>query len=132
MCRLRVSNESGRDEVYVRAFPEGDRRAAISVSGGIAPKFSPTGEELFYVGAEGSFMVAELSVEVRVSVDARLALFAANPFEAVVGGEGVVGSYDVVDGGERFLMTSEVSGAGTDRRVIVLNVFEELKARSGR
>jgi hypothetical protein len=127
-----VSNESGRDEVYVRAFPGGDRRAAISVAGGIAPKWSPTGQALFYVGAESNLMVAELSVDDRVSVDARSALFSASPFETVVGGGGVVGSYDVVDGGERLLMTSEASGTGTDRRVIVLNVFEELKARSGR
>ncbi len=127
-----VSNESGRDEVFVSAFPGGDRRSAISVSGGIGPKWSPTGEELFYVDAEGRFVVAELSVGERVSVEDRTVLFSALPFEVVAGGGGVVGSYDVVEGGARLLMTSEASGARGGRRVIVLNVFEELKARSRR
>ena len=50
------SNESGRMEVYVRRFPDGSGRQQISTEGGDAPRWSPTGDELFYV--EGDTLVA--------------------------------------------------------------------------
>ena len=42
------SDESGRPEVYVRPFPALDGRWQISDSGGMAPRWSPDGRELFY------------------------------------------------------------------------------------
>ncbi len=43
-----VSDESGRDEVYVRPFPGPGRRWPISTGGGQEPLWSPDGRELFY------------------------------------------------------------------------------------
>ena len=42
------SNESGRPEIYVRAFPAGTRRWQISNNGGTWPIWSPNGRELLY------------------------------------------------------------------------------------
>lgn len=42
-----ASNESGRDEIYLRSFPGGDRRVTISNQGGSAPLWAPDGRELF-------------------------------------------------------------------------------------
>jgi Tol biopolymer transport system component len=42
------SNESGRDEVYVRPFPKGEGRWVISTDGGARPKWRGDGRELFY------------------------------------------------------------------------------------
>ena len=42
------SNESGRFEVYVRPFPEGDPKLTVSAEGGFEPMWSPRGGELFY------------------------------------------------------------------------------------
>jgi Tol biopolymer transport system component len=50
------SAESGRNEVYVRGFPEGSRRWTVSTQGGRDPKWSRDGKELFYV--EGARMMA--------------------------------------------------------------------------
>lgn len=51
-----ASAESGHNEVYVRGFPEGSRRWAVSTQGGRDPKWSRDGKELFYV--EGTRMMA--------------------------------------------------------------------------
>ena len=50
------SDESGRFEVYVRPFPEGDGKWPVSRSGGEDPRWSRDGKELFYV--EGDTLVA--------------------------------------------------------------------------
>jgi serine/threonine-protein kinase len=49
-----VSNETGRDEVYARAFPGeyGSRQWAISTQGGTGPKWSRDGRELFFLGPD--------------------------------------------------------------------------------
>jgi serine/threonine-protein kinase len=43
------SDESGRPEIYVRGFPAGSRRWTVSTRGGIDPKWSTDGKELFYM-----------------------------------------------------------------------------------
>jgi serine/threonine-protein kinase len=47
-----VSDESGRDEVYLRRFPEGRPRVPVSRDGGLAPAWSHTGNELFFVATD--------------------------------------------------------------------------------
>lgn len=42
------SDESGRNEVYVRPFPKGEGRWLISTGGGATPKWRGDGRELFY------------------------------------------------------------------------------------
>jgi hypothetical protein len=48
-----TSNESGRREVYVRAFPSGDRKGKISPDGGSLPRWRSDGAELFYIDGKG-------------------------------------------------------------------------------
>ena len=44
------SNESGRQEIYVRPFPNvDDGKWTVSTRGGLSPVWSPTGRELFYL-----------------------------------------------------------------------------------
>jgi serine/threonine-protein kinase len=42
------SDESGRDEVYVRPFPGPGGRGQVSTAGGTDPAWSPDGTDLFY------------------------------------------------------------------------------------
>ncbi len=62
-----MSDESGRFEVYVQPFPDGEGRWQISVDGGQHPLWSHAGDELFFV--EGVYGAAALKV-VRVSTEA--------------------------------------------------------------
>lgn len=43
------SDESGRTEIYVDAFPEARNKVRISTGGGQFPEWSPDGRELFYL-----------------------------------------------------------------------------------
>jgi len=51
-----TSNESGSYEIHVRAFPSGTEQRQVSEGGGMWPRWSPRGDELFYV--EGQTLVA--------------------------------------------------------------------------
>jgi serine/threonine protein kinase len=59
-----VSNESGRQEVYVTTFPDHDERWTITTMGGASPLWSRDGHELFFL-TQGSVDLLLNSVEVR-------------------------------------------------------------------
>jgi WD40 repeat protein len=42
------SSESGRNEIYMRSFPEGGNRFQVSTDGGFEPVWAKSGKELFY------------------------------------------------------------------------------------
>jgi len=50
------SDESGRQEIYVRSFPGGETRRIASQKGGNYPKWAPDGVALFYISLEGELM----------------------------------------------------------------------------
>jgi hypothetical protein len=57
-----VSNESGRNEVYVAPFPGPGPKRQISVAGGSFPRWRPDSKEIFY-GANGMLMAAEVAIK---------------------------------------------------------------------
>jgi hypothetical protein len=120
------SNESGRDDVYVRPFPNvGAGRWLVSTNGGRAPLWSRSGQELFYVTLEGAVM----SVPVQ-----RGAAWQHGPATQVVrpgyfhAGE-VYRTFDVSRDGQRFLMIKQNVNAGDVLRsiIVVQNWDQELK-----
>src|SRR6185295_116726 len=125
------SNESGREEIYVRPFPRAtDGRWQVSTSGGTKPAWARSGRELFYVDLASTLT--------SVPVPTSAATFAAgNPaklFEiAYATSLTSPRDYDVAPNGQRFLIIKE--NVGPDRNttpagmVVVLNWFAELKAK---
>jgi hypothetical protein len=57
-----VSNESGRNEIYVQAFPETGGKWQISVAGGLQPRWRRDGQELFFVAPDNRLMAASIGV----------------------------------------------------------------------
>ena len=57
------SNESGRLEVYVRAFPSGAGKIQVSSSGGSEPQWRRDGKELYYVAADRSLMAVPVRAD---------------------------------------------------------------------
>jgi Tol biopolymer transport system component len=55
-----TSDESGKSEVYVTAFPKRSGSWQVSSGGGIDPKWSPNGKELFFTNGS-VLMVAEVT-----------------------------------------------------------------------
>jgi serine/threonine-protein kinase len=58
-----ASNESGTDQVYVRAFPDTGGKWQISNSGGTWPMWSRNGRELFFETLDNHVMVATYAVK---------------------------------------------------------------------
>lgn len=94
-----VSNETGRDEVYVQRYPGMIRRVQVSTDGGAEPMWSPDGEELFYRN-EDQMLVVSLTAEGTVKMRPRVL------FEGSFVWSGPSGhpSYDVSPGGKGFVM----------------------------
>jgi serine/threonine-protein kinase len=53
-----ASDESGRSEIYVQSYPGGGNRIPVSTGGGILPRWSRDGKELFYVTGDAVVAVA--------------------------------------------------------------------------
>jgi len=74
------SDETGRNEVYVRPFPNvNDGKWQISTGGGVMPRWGHSGRELFYVNAENEMVAALIRPGATLSVGDRRALFTLPP-----------------------------------------------------
>jgi eukaryotic-like serine/threonine-protein kinase len=120
-----VSDESGRAEVYVRAFPESGARYQISDAGGAEPAWSPRGGELFY--RSGPTMVAaEVTAGAEVRVIRRTALFSDGSYVDDVSHA----AYDVMPDGLGFVMVRRPDPGNA--LMVTLNLFQNLPAGTGR
>ena len=57
------SNESGRFEIYVQAFPKPQERWRISTNGGAQVRWRHDGRELFYLALDGQLMAVPLRLD---------------------------------------------------------------------
>jgi serine/threonine-protein kinase len=118
-----VSNESGRNEVYVRPYPGPDRKVQVSIEGGTHLKWNRSGKELFYrVG--NKMMVVDVSTRPDLTLSQPRVLFEQR---YAFGSAQTMANYDVSRDGQRFVMVKDDSASG--RLSIVLNWFDELKRR---
>ncbi len=122
------SDESGRDEIYVRPFPSGGGKWQASVNGGTAPRWRGDGRELYYVEGE-TLMAVSVASEPAFTVLRPQKLFQADFLDSQTS---TVGGYDVSSDGQRFLTVEDVAGAeSTPPRIrIVQNWYEEFRDRS--
>jgi Tol biopolymer transport system component len=107
-----VSNQSGHDEVYVRALAGSDRIYAISSGGGAEPVWGGNSRELFYRGATG-LMIAAFDAKAGAA-PSRL-LFKGE----FAGGTIDASNYDVMPDGQRFIMIQRRSAAPTTVHVLM-------------
>jgi WD40 repeat protein len=56
------SDESGRDEVYVRSFPDPSSKVQVSVTGGSEPIWAADGMRLFYRSGSGTIIAARVAL----------------------------------------------------------------------
>jgi serine/threonine-protein kinase len=127
-----TSNETGQHEVFVRPFPDVESgRWQVSTDGGLSPKWSRDGSEIFYVSGARHMMAASVRTEPSFSVAARLELFSlAGSFIQ----SDISVPYDVGEGERQFLMGRAYAGrsegaAPPPRVMLVTNWLDELRAR---
>jgi serine/threonine-protein kinase len=76
-----ASDESGRDEVYIRPFPNAESaKYIVSRNGGREPLWSHSGKELFFRTPDGEFVAAEIASGVTPTVSALRVLFHADSY----------------------------------------------------
>jgi Tol biopolymer transport system component len=102
-----TSNASGRPEIYLREFPDGEGLWQVSADGGDFPRWSDDGTRLYFLQDEVAVM------EVRVTRTPRLRL--SDPVQLWISTVGQLGpghGFDVFGNGERFVAV-ELGGRTT-------------------
>ncbi|MEQ1760971.1 MAG: protein kinase [Vicinamibacterales bacterium] len=118
-----ASNESGRMEIYVQLFPAMDRKWLVSTDGGIEPRWSRNGRELFYRSGD-KFMAVDVTAQPAFSAGSPRMLFQGHGVPTNTNSTG----YDTSLDGQRFLMVEPVEAQAPVTQVeVVMNWFEELK-----
>jgi serine/threonine-protein kinase len=118
-----VSDQAGRDEVYVTRFPDPGGIVQVSVAGGANPSWSPDGSELYYFqNREFIAVAARYDPEFRVA--GRTTLFEGDYVQYRWQRQ-----YDVHPDGEHFVMIENPPGGHLE---VILNWFTELERRFAR
>ena len=120
-----MSNETGRDEIYVQPFnvtgPRGTKQ--ISVGGGTEPLWAPDSRELFYRNGDKMMAVA-IETDPKLSIGTPRLLFEKR---FLAGPPWARRNYDISPDGQRFLMIQCEQDLVPTEIIVVLNWFEELQ-----
>ena len=126
------SNGSGRDEIYIRPFPNvTNGQWQVSTAGGTRPLWARNGQELFFLALDGALMRVPLqATDVTWGAGPPARLFAGQFFAPVGTTVNNGRTYDVSPDGQRFLM---IKGPDRDQAaelpglVVIEHLDEELK-----
>jgi Tol biopolymer transport system component len=108
------SDETGRWEVYIRAFPEPRGATRISTGGGQYPQWGAGAREVFYVSLDNKLMVVSL----KPGVDTAEPSTPRELFPLPAADDGW-SPYDVTPDGQRFLVRATPGQAAQPLTVIV-------------
>jgi eukaryotic-like serine/threonine-protein kinase len=121
-----TSDESGRQEVYVRPYPGPGGKWQISTEGGTEPLWNHNDQELFYRAGE-KMMAVDINTQAGFVAGKPRQLFEGHYLLNPIGNARA--NYDVAADGQRFLMIKslEQGQAAPTQINVVLNWTEELK-----
>jgi Tol biopolymer transport system component len=115
-----VSNEPGQHQIFVRPFPASDNQWQVSSGGGIQPRWSHDGKELYYIALDGKLMAVTITMtNGAIEAGTPKPLFQTR----TPGGAQQAYSrpqYDVSSDG-RFLINTIVEGTATSPITLLLN-----------
>ncbi|OGD27095.1 MAG: hypothetical protein A2028_02050 [Candidatus Aminicenantes bacterium RBG_19FT_COMBO_59_29] len=119
-----TSEESKRNEVYVRAFPGPGMKQQVSSEGGIEPLWARNGKQLFYRW-QGQVWVVDIRTDGGFATSKPRLLFEKPGYLSAE----PIRCYDLSLDGQRFLMVKEEQRKPTPvtEMILVQNWFEELK-----
>lgn len=119
-----VSNESGRNEVYVRTFPDPENgKLPISSGGGYQPRWRRDGKDLLYFTGEGKLMSVDVTLTPSFKAGVPRVLFQP----PIYGGGPTVNSrrWNLTPNGDRFLIIT--TSNDVTPIVVVVNWLSGLK-----
>jgi hypothetical protein len=115
------SNESGRFEIYVQAFPKPGTKIQVSVDGGTQVRWRRDGKALFYIGQDD--VLREVPLRFNTSGDIEPAP-PISLFKSRIGiktDQGNVQQYAVSADGSRFLMNVVTREQAVSPITVILN-----------
>jgi len=122
-----MSNESGRDEIYVQSFPGPGGKWQISNDGGSEVVWASNGKEIFYRNGD-KMMAVDVVTGNSFSAGPPQVLFSGR-FAPMRRGEA---GYDVNREGTKFLMVQRDQSGGSQQLVVVQNWFDDLQRHLSR
>ena len=120
-----TGTETGRLEVYVASFANPADKRVISVAGGFTPRWSHSGDELFYLDLQSRMVAARVVRTPAFAVQDTRVLFDASDY--FIGSQSRR-SFDVSADDQRFLMVQSADGKRSGTMVVVEHWFAERKA----
>ena len=125
------SDESGRDEVYVRPFPPRPEKWPISNAGGQLPVWSYNGRELFFQNPDHRIMVTDYRVTGDSFNQSKPRLWSGQQLHD----PSRLLNYDLAPNGkERFAISPELKASPVEKGnvhvTLLLNFFDELRRRA--
>ena len=121
-----VSDESGRNEVFVRPFTAGEGKWQVSVAGGIEPTWRNDGTELFYLAPDRNLMAVPVKMGATVDASAPIRLF-ETAMSSIAIPAYTRNQYIVTADGQRFLINQPAEGASPSPITVVINWPAALK-----
>jgi serine/threonine protein kinase/Tol biopolymer transport system component len=114
------SAESGRDEVYIQAFPSTGAKWQVSNNGGMQPRWRGDGRELFFINETTQrIWVAGIRASAgRVEIETPQPLFSLLLFP------GPAYVYDVTPDGQRFVVVSPPGAGAQDSSINVISDWQ--------
>lgn len=109
-------DETGREEIYVSAFPSPSRKWSVSIEGGTNPRFRADGRELFYRSGD-KMMVADITLGPEPSFGKPRMLFEGDYDEG----------FDVMPDGQRFVMVRSEKRPPAVQLNVITGLFDNLK-----
>jgi dipeptidyl aminopeptidase/acylaminoacyl peptidase len=127
-----ASDESGKPEIYVQAFPGPGLKLQISNGGGTDPVWRRSGGELYY-RSENKMMVVAVTTAPQFKASAPKLLWEGDYSQGTGASCGMPGvsssNYDVSADGQRFLMVRDDDASAYATKIVVaLNWIEQVKA----
>ena len=115
-----VSNETGRYEVYVQAFPGPGSLRQVSNKGGLQPEWRSDGRELLYLALDKRLMAIDMGpAGAALDPGAPRALFATRTMWLEI--QPTARTYAASDRGQRFLLVNATAQAQVEPIRVVLN-----------
>jgi len=121
-----VSNESGRDEIFIRRVDGAGGRKRVSSEGGVGPVWGPNGRELFFIKG-GTLRVIGLDAD-GTPVGGDRSVMTVPKFEDVEFDPAMY-DYGILPDGAHFVFSLGPSASAPTHYNVVLNWFQELKTR---
>ena len=112
-----VSDETGRNEVYLTTFPASSRKVQVSTGGGSAPRWRRDGKELYFLSSDLTLQAVGIGPDARTSAPKPL-------FKIRASGAGTL--YDATADGQKFLVGVPATETSTATISLVVNWASEL------